>query len=314
MYVGSTDANGLMECALEVIGNAIDQHLQGHATRIEVSLTDGQLTVHDDGQGFSPGLLEPTFTSLHFTPTRDGERAHVHATNSGLGCGLGVVSALAERLEVESVRDGVRSQAVFARGKPLHEPSTAVARSRGVRIRFTPDRTIFQTGFDEARLRARLVELARLSPNLGWRFQNVDLSARDGLLDFIADAGALLPGTTEAFNTELDDVGITVAVGLRSLGTAPALSSWVNFAPTLGGSHQTGLLNGLRDAWGPDWSRLSSRVSAAVHLRLHHPRFKGPTRALLAVPRTGTLVRRFTREVLSAPSGLRIGWLEHRDQ
>src|SRR5690625_4931002 len=74
MYVGSTDSRGLMHCVWEVIDNAVDEALGGHASRVEVELRpDGSIWVGDDGRGIPvdvhdrSGLagVEVVFTKLH---------------------------------------------------------------------------------------------------------------------------------------------------------------------------------------------------------------------------------------------------------
>src|SRR5215211_6798105 len=56
MYIGGTDARALHHLAAEVIDNAMDEAVAGHASRIEVTLeaeafSAGRLTVTDNGRG-----------------------------------------------------------------------------------------------------------------------------------------------------------------------------------------------------------------------------------------------------------------------
>lgn len=224
MYIGDTGARGLHHLCLEVIGNSIDQFLLHRATTVSVELADGWLTVSDDGPGVSVerddhglSFLESVFTSLHHTPTRDGPRAHVHVTHSGMGVGLAPVSALSERLEVESHRDGLCHRIAFARGVTV-EPLQLVGKTdrQGLRIRFRPDPQILATPFDAAAIEDSVRQFSYLTPRLTWRFQTKDLSRPDGLVAFIANAadGKLEPGSAGVFAAELDGVGISFAVGL----------------------------------------------------------------------------------------------------
>lgn len=325
MYFGGTDPSGLHNLAWEVIGNSIDQHLLRRATTISIDVADGWLTVTDDGAGISieqdeSGLsfLERIFTSLHRTPTRDGPRAHVHVTRGGIGVGLGPVSALAQRLEVESRRDGLIHRAAFARGVVV-EPLQLVGSSetQGLRVRLLPDPEIFETvSFDKEVFASTIRRFAYLSPGLTWRFQGEDVSKPDGLLTFLTDTadGPLEPGSIGVFDTEVDDVEISFAVALRRRNrrkkVAP-ITSWVNLTATgEGGSHMRGMLAGLADAFGPVWRELEPRMVGALHLMLTHPKFEGPTKARLAVPMTEPLVREFVARELSKPSDLRLTWMQ----
>ena len=75
MYIGGTDERALHHLAAEVIDNAMDEAVAGHATRIEVTLEAGnRLTVTDNGRGIPvdphpkyPGksALEVIMTTLH---------------------------------------------------------------------------------------------------------------------------------------------------------------------------------------------------------------------------------------------------------
>lgn len=323
MFIGDTGPRGLHHLCLEVIGNSIDQFLLHRATTVSVELDDGWLTVSDDGPGISVeadergvSFLESVFTSLHHTPTRDGPRAHVHVTHSGLGVGLAPVSALSERLEVESHRDGLCHRIAFARGVTV-EPLQLVGKSdrQGLRIRFRPDPEILATPFDATEIEDSVRQFAYLSPRLTWHFQKQDVSRPQGLVSFIADSakGKLEAGSTGLFSAEIDGVGISFAVGLcqdQRSEKARMVSSWVNLTPTKeGGSHEKGLLEGLTDAF-PAWRELEPRFIGAVHVLLADPRFEGPTKSRLAVPMTRPLVREFVASELSKANDLRVTWMQ----
>lgn len=92
MFIGGDDSQGLLHLAMEVIGNAFDQHLLGRCDRIEVEVaSDGTVVVSDDGPGIAvegdgerPPLAE-LLTIYRDLPTADGHRPHVHLTLVGVG-------------------------------------------------------------------------------------------------------------------------------------------------------------------------------------------------------------------------------------
>jgi DNA gyrase subunit B len=125
MYIGSTDSRGLMHCVWEIIDNAVDEALEGHASKIDIILyPDSSVEVRDDGRGIpvdtveSLGLsgVEVVFTKLHAGGKFGGGS---YAASGGLhGVGASVVNALSARLDVEVDRGGKTHRMTFHRGEP----------------------------------------------------------------------------------------------------------------------------------------------------------------------------------------------------
>ena len=153
MYIGGTDEAALHHLAAEILDNAMDEAVAGHASLIEVQLAaDHFLTVRDNGRGIpvdphpkfrQRSALEVIFTTLHAGGKFGGK---AYATSGGLnGVGSSVVNALSESLEVEVARERMLWKQSYARGKPLGPlvQAGAVQNRRGTTIRFRPDREIF---------------------------------------------------------------------------------------------------------------------------------------------------------------------------
>src|SRR5216117_2777146 len=124
MYIGGTDARALHHLAAEVIDNAMDEAVAGHASRIEVTLEPGnRLTVGDNGRGIPvdphpkyPGksALEVIMTTLH-SGGKFSDKAY--ATSGGLhGVGVSVVNALSTETVVEVARSRELFRQTFSRG------------------------------------------------------------------------------------------------------------------------------------------------------------------------------------------------------
>lgn len=153
MYIGGTDAKALHHIFAEVIDNAMDEAVAGHATFIEVQMTDdGFIRVTDNGRGIPVGMhpkfknksaLEVILTTLHAGGKFSGES---YETSGGLhGVGVSVTNALSETLEAEVALGGVLYRQLYKRGTP-QGPLKAVQKGikrRGTSIRFTPDPIIF---------------------------------------------------------------------------------------------------------------------------------------------------------------------------
>jgi len=276
MYIGGTDEKALHHLFAEVIDNAMDEALAGHATFIEVELTtDGFLTVTDNGRGIpvdphpkfpKKSALEVIMCTLHAGGKFDSK---VYETSGGLhGVGVSVVNALSSRLEVEVARDQQLYSMAFERGKPKGklERLGKVHNRRGTRVRFKPDTEIFggkatfkpQRLFNMARSKAYLfggVEIRwHCDPELLRGVEDIPADAKfhfpDGLKDFVA--GAVHNDTLvhpDIFAGRSGKNGAHGAVEWAIAWTANAdgfLSSYCNTIPTPdGGTHVSGLQRAL---------------------------------------------------------------------
>ena len=169
MYIGGTDERALHHLAAEVLDNAMDEAVAGHATRIEVTLAVGnRLTIVDNGRGMPvdphpkfPGksALEVILSMLHSGGKFTGK---AYATSGGLhGVGVSVVNALSSDTVVEVARDRQLYRQSFSRGQTLTPLETvgAAPNRRGTSVAFTPDEEIF--GSELHFKPARLYRLAR---------------------------------------------------------------------------------------------------------------------------------------------------------
>ncbi|WP_343527311.1 DNA topoisomerase IV subunit B [Sphingomonas sp.] len=164
MYIGGTDERALHHLAAEVLDNAMDEAVAGHATRIEVKLEPGnRLTIVDNGRGIpvdphpkfpDKSALEVILSTLHSGGKFTGK---AYATSGGLhGVGISVVNALSSDTVVEVARERVLYRQRFAKGATLGPLETvgAAPNRRGTSVAFTPDTEIFgpELNFKPARL------------------------------------------------------------------------------------------------------------------------------------------------------------------
>src|SRR6201995_2804390 len=153
MYIGGTDETALHHLAAEILDNAMDEAVAGHASFIEVSLETGNtLLVRDNGRGIpvdphpkfqNLSALEVILTTLHSGGKFSGK---VYDTSGGLhGVGSSVVNALSEKMQVEVARDRILWKQSYARGKPTTKLVNGgpVHNRRGPSIRFQPDPKVF---------------------------------------------------------------------------------------------------------------------------------------------------------------------------
>ncbi|HEY8126990.1 MAG TPA: DNA topoisomerase IV subunit B [Methylocystis sp.] len=197
MYIGGTDEAAMHHLFAEVLDNAMDEAVAGHATFIEVTLeTDGWLTVNDNGRGIpveshpkfpKKSALEVVMTTLHAGGKFD---SGAYQTSGGLhGVGVSVVNALSEKLEVEVAIAGQLYGQEFSRGLPLGKLKALgrVNNRRGTKVRFKPDAEIFGAG-----AHWKPARLFRMSRSKAYLFGGVEIRWRcdPSLIDPGADTPA----------------------------------------------------------------------------------------------------------------------------
>jgi topoisomerase-4 subunit B len=153
MYIGGTDERAMHHLVAEVLDNAMDEAVSGHADTIHVELlAENKVLIRDNGRGipvdphpkYKPkSALEIILTTLH---SGGKFNSKVYATSGGLhGVGVSVVNALSDELEVEVARDRNSWSQTFSRGKPKTKlkANGAAPNRRGTTITFHPDPEIF---------------------------------------------------------------------------------------------------------------------------------------------------------------------------
>jgi len=281
MYIGGTDEKALHHLFAEVIDNAMDEALAGHADWIEVEMEgDGFITVTDNGRGIpvdphpkfkNKSALEVIMCTLHAGGKFDSK---VYETSGGLhGVGVSVANALSERMEVEVARGQKLYRMAFERGKPktkLQDAGKAPNR-RGTKVRFRPDPQIFgakahfeaERVFKMTRSKAYLfggVEIRwscakDLLRGIGDVPEKATFHFADGLKDYLSETVANATLMAEIFTGDAGKIGTHGAAQWAVAWTAdtdPFLNSYCNTIPTPdGGTHESGLrtalLRGLKD-------------------------------------------------------------------
>jgi topoisomerase-4 subunit B len=300
MYIGGTDERAYHHLFAEILDNAMDEAVAGHANRIEIQLdADGYLTVTDNGRGIpvdphpkfpKKSALEVIMTTLH-SGGKFSDKAY--ATAGGLhGVGISVVNALSERAEVEVARDKRLYRQCFSRGlvEGKLEKVGAAPNRRGTSVKFKPDYQIFG---EKMRWRpARLFQMARSKAYLyrgvevRWNCDpsllpedskipaEATLSYPNGLADQLAEVFQGKATITETPFTGLVDLGAEGKVEWAIAWTQAGFGdndgfarSYCNTIPTPeGGTHEAGfrsaITKGLRNFGELTGNKKASDITA----------------------------------------------------
>jgi len=275
MYIGGTDERGLHHLAAEIVDNAMDEAVAGHASRIDIHLAENQtLSVADNGRGIpvdphpkfkDKSALEVILTTLHSGGKFSGD---AYETSGGLhGVGLSVVNALSDHLRVEVARDKTLWSQTYSRGIPEGplQKEGSVNNRRGTTVIFHPDGKIFG-----ARNTFRPATLYRMARSKAYLFRGVEIrwscdakliNAEDdtppegilhfpgGLENFLVsklDGRKVLAPDPFAGRTGLNGSGKLEWAVAWPLDEVGFFNSYCNTVPTpQGGTHELGLRGAL---------------------------------------------------------------------
>ncbi|MBX2802977.1 MAG: type IIA DNA topoisomerase subunit B [Myxococcales bacterium] len=319
MYIGGTGIDGLHHLLWEIVDNACDEAMGGHASSIVVTLhPDGEtISVEDNGRGIPVDMhptqgrsaLEVILTTLHAGGKFGG--ASYDAVGGLHGVGASAVNALSSHLEARIKREGREWVQEFRRGRPKAAvASVGRARGSGTKITFTPDRDMFEeVGFDPVRVLRHLEVKSFLHRGVRIVFRDQqqgethELRHDGGLEDFLAvllerNGSQRVVGPTFAVDRSVDEIGIDLALGWTD-APRELTRSYVNGIPTAdGGTHEQGLRDALAKALRAfiETHQLQPRgvtltaediregTLCLLSVRVREPQFQGQTKGRLNNP------------------------------
>jgi DNA gyrase subunit B len=269
MYIGGLSKEGYHHLVWEILDNAVDEVINGYASKIDVVLDADHkgITIKDDGRGIPVEMHKqakvPTvvgvFTQLGFGGKFDGQ-SYKHS--GGLhGVGSAVANALSERLEVRVTRAGQVHEVAFVRGVVEGKlKATGKGRGSGTEVYLRPDTSMFgpKLTFDPDVLRERIEAKSYLHKGLQISFTDQatgkveNFHHAEGISEYlpklIAVRGKPAVHKGHFYLERADDPKLEVALAWTE-STDSSVSSYVNGVPTPdGGTHEQGLRNAMGKA------------------------------------------------------------------
>ncbi len=332
MYTDTTRPNHL---AQEVIDNAVDEALAGHANKITVTVyKDGSLSVEDNGRGmpvdihpeFGQSGIEIIMTKLHAGGKFSTDN---YQFSGGLhGVGISVVNALSTRVDVAVQRDGNLYKMTFAQGVPVAGlevlAGKAPKRATGTRVHFWPEDKYFDSPKFALKalkhnLKAKAVLAAGLQicyvdeinqEKIQWQFEN-------GLVDYLMDElqdREIVPHPAFVAVGEAERASAEFAICWNVEGGEQVQESYVNLIPTAqGGTHVNGLRSGVAEALRefcelrnllPRNTKLAADdvwdgVNYILSLKFQEPQFSGQTKERLSSREASTVMLNIAKDAFA---------------
>lgn len=256
LYTGGNDDSS--QLAIEIITNAVDEHLAGNCTHIDITYIKdtNMITVEDDGQGIIPSLyqddgrtiLEMVYADLNVSGKFDKSKDAVYSVSTGaFGIGASLANYLSHRLEAVTFRGGKYELVRFEEGLFVsREEGTSHAPSHGVTVSFQPSEEFFTDARPNMSLLKKKIEgVCSLCPGLTVAINIVDHGktttydiCKNGIVDLISDNVDKIDNVFTFKHVDKEDSSrmLNLAYGLKEDGKESVVVGYANYGPIESGT------------------------------------------------------------------------------
>lgn len=336
MYIGNTAKEGFHHMLKEIVDNAIDEAMAGHATKVEITIhKDESATVRDNGRGIPVDIhkttkksaLETVLTVLHAGGKFGGDASGYKVSGGLHGVGASVVNALSEYLRAEVRIDGKIYVQEYTRGKPQYKikqdgkVSSKDEWQRGTQITYKADKEIFtviefdlKQVLDHYRQQCYLTKGVHLVINDERNGFSYQYYFEGGLVSYIKHINRNKVVKTQPMyvSKTVEDILVETAIQYTDEFTETVMTFANNIHTMEGGMHLTGFrsaltraLNnyGVKQGYFKEADKVTGEdmregLTAIVSVKLQNPQFEGQTKAKLGNAEVRGIVENVVGEAL----------------
>ncbi len=305
MYIGKLGDgtypdDGIYVLLKEVLDNSLDEYMQGHGKKIEVSVKEGVVTVRDYGRGIPLGKVVDVASKMNTGGKYDSKAFQKSVGLNGVG--IKAVNALSTSFIVEANREGQKKRVEFSKGLVVKEfPVSPTSDANGTFVSFIPDVELFPNyKYQDEYIEPMLKYYTYLNVGLNMVYNGTSFKSKNGLTDLLNDnmtAEGLYP------IVKLTDVDFEFAF-THGNQYGEEYYSFVNGQHTTqGGTHlvafREAFVKTVREFFNKNYEVADIRAGliAAIAIRIQEPVFESQTKTKLGSkdmdPKGGISVRNY---------------------
>lgn len=311
MYIGklgdgAAADDGIYVLLKEVLDNCIDEHTMGFGKHVDVSISQGTVTIRDFGRGIPLGKVVDVVSKINTGAKYDSKAFQKSVGLNGVG--TKAVNALSNHFKVTAFRDGKEKTAEFNRGVLVTEhKEIKTTEPNGTLVSFIPDESIFKHySYRHEFVSEQMWNYCYLNAGLVINFNNKRFISKNGLLDLLGRKTNADELRYNAIHLKGEDIEVAIS---HNNDYGEDIYSFVNGQyTTQGGTHQQAFREAyvkvIRDFYKKDYDTADIRQSivAAISIRVQEPVFESQTKTKLGsqnVYENGPSMKNFIQDFLS---------------